>query len=79
MIIREDLLGKALKECPVVFDYKVQAENNSLHNTPSCYRLCDFNLVTYKVLLVILTGIISCLFSSLSPNGLDHNGACVCE
>ncbi|MCJ8746729.1 hypothetical protein PDJAM_G00145250 [Pangasius djambal] len=45
VIVREDLLGKALKECPVVFDYKVQAENNSLHNTPPCYSIYIVKLV----------------------------------
>ncbi|KAI5625302.1 phosphoserine aminotransferase isoform 1, partial [Silurus asotus] len=45
VIVREDLLGKALKECPIVFDYKVQAENNSLHNTPPCYSIYILKLV----------------------------------
>lgn len=36
--MREDLLGHALKECPIVLDYKVQAEMNSLYNTPPCFR-----------------------------------------
>ncbi|XP_053530218.1 phosphoserine aminotransferase [Ictalurus punctatus] len=45
VIIREDLLGKALKECPLVFDFKVQAENNSLHNTPPCYSIYIVKLV----------------------------------
>lgn len=38
VIVREDLLGHALKECPIVLDYKVQAEMDSLYNTPPCYR-----------------------------------------
>lgn len=38
VIVREDLLGFALKECPVVLDYKTQAANGSLYNTPPCYR-----------------------------------------
>lgn len=38
VIVREDLLGFALKECPVVLDYKTQAMNGSLYNTPPCYR-----------------------------------------
>ncbi|KAF4074565.1 hypothetical protein AMELA_G00240830 [Ameiurus melas] len=45
VIVREDLLGKALKECPLVFDFKVQAENNSLHNTPPCYSIYIVKLV----------------------------------
>lgn len=38
VIVREDLLGHTLKECPIVLDYKVQAEMDSLYNTPPCYR-----------------------------------------
>lgn len=38
VIVREDLLGHALKECPIVLDYTVQAKNDSLYNTPPCYR-----------------------------------------
>ncbi|CAG08612.1 unnamed protein product, partial [Tetraodon nigroviridis] len=38
VIVREDLIGHALKECPIVLDFKVQAENNSLYNTPPCFR-----------------------------------------
>uniref|UniRef100_A0A1A8G081 Phosphoserine aminotransferase n=1 Tax=Nothobranchius korthausae TaxID=1143690 RepID=A0A1A8G081_9TELE len=39
VIVREDLLGHALKECPVVLDYKVQAEMSSLYNTPPCFSI----------------------------------------
>lgn len=38
VIVREDLIGHALKECPIVLDYKVQAENDSMYNTPPCFR-----------------------------------------
>lgn len=38
VIIRDDLLGFSLRECPSVLDYKVQAGNNSLYNTPPCFR-----------------------------------------
>ena len=38
VIVREDLIGHTLNECPVVFDYKVQASNNSLYNTPPVFR-----------------------------------------
>ncbi len=37
VIIRDDLLGLSLKECPTIFDYKVQAGNNSLFQTPPTY------------------------------------------
>lgn len=39
VIVRDDLLGFALRECPSVLDYKVQAGNGSLYNTPPCFRL----------------------------------------
>ncbi|KAG7481141.1 hypothetical protein MATL_G00063550 [Megalops atlanticus] len=45
VIVREDLLGKALKECPVVLDYQVQAGNNSLYNTPPCFSIYIMGLV----------------------------------
>ncbi|XP_067886104.1 phosphoserine aminotransferase-like isoform X5 [Heterodontus francisci] len=45
VIIREDLLGFALKECPIVFDYKVQGSSNSLYNTPPTYSIYIMGLV----------------------------------
>ncbi|XP_036383670.1 phosphoserine aminotransferase [Megalops cyprinoides] len=45
VIVREDLIGKALKECPVVLDYQVQAGNNSLYNTPPCFSIYIMGLV----------------------------------
>ncbi|KAK2837900.1 hypothetical protein Q5P01_015112 [Channa striata] len=45
VIVREDLLGYGLKECPIVLDYKVQAEMNSLYNTPSCFSIYIMGLV----------------------------------
>jgi len=37
VIVREDLLGQALPATPSVFDYKQQAENESMLNTPPCF------------------------------------------
>ena len=37
VIVREDLLGKSTKECPTIFDYKIQAGNNSLYQTPPTF------------------------------------------
>ncbi|NXE79582.1 SERC aminotransferase, partial [Cochlearius cochlearius] len=45
VIVREDLLGFALKECPVVLDYKTQVMNGSLYNTPPCYSIYIMGLV----------------------------------
>lgn len=38
VIVREDLLGKALKETPAILNYQVQAEHDSLYNTPPTFR-----------------------------------------
>lgn len=46
VIVREDLLGHALKECPIVLDYKVQAEMNSLYNTPPSFRYTLARFIT---------------------------------
>ncbi|XP_072289775.1 phosphoserine aminotransferase [Eucyclogobius newberryi] len=45
VIVREDLLGHTLKECPIVLNYKVQAESNSLYNTPPCFSIYIMCLV----------------------------------
>uniref|UniRef100_A0A3B3C481 phosphoserine transaminase n=2 Tax=Oryzias TaxID=8089 RepID=A0A3B3C481_ORYME len=45
VIVREDLIGHALKECPIVLDYKVQVEMNSLYNTPPCFSIYIMSLV----------------------------------
>jgi phosphoserine aminotransferase len=39
VVVREDLLGHALKVCPSAFDYKVVADNHSMYNTPSTYSI----------------------------------------
>ncbi|CAL8345728.1 unnamed protein product [Lota lota] len=45
VIVREDLIGHTLNECPVVFNYKVQASNNSLYNTPPVFSIYIMGLV----------------------------------
>ncbi|CAI9534452.1 unnamed protein product [Staurois parvus] len=45
VIVREDLLGFAVKECPTVLDYKIQAGNGSLYNTPPCFSIYIMGLV----------------------------------
>ncbi|XP_029960628.1 phosphoserine aminotransferase [Salarias fasciatus] len=45
VIVRDDLLGHTLKECPIVLDYKVQAEMNSMYNTPPCFSIYIMGLV----------------------------------
>ncbi|MEY4599006.1 MAG: hypothetical protein RLZZ445_1803 [Pseudomonadota bacterium] len=45
VIVRDDLLGQALPVTPTVFDYKVQAENDSMSNTPATYGIYVAGLV----------------------------------
>ncbi|XP_066460238.1 phosphoserine aminotransferase [Eleutherodactylus coqui] len=45
VIVREDLMGFALKECPTILDYKIQAGNGSLYNTPPCFSIYITGLV----------------------------------
>ncbi len=37
VIVREDLLGDALPITPICYDYKIQADNDSMYNTPPTY------------------------------------------
>jgi len=45
VIVREDLIGQALPTTPGVFDYKAQAENGSMLNTPPTYAWYLLGLV----------------------------------
>jgi phosphoserine aminotransferase len=45
VIVRDDLIGQALPQTPTVFDYKVQADNDSMSNTPSTYAIYIAGLV----------------------------------
>jgi phosphoserine aminotransferase len=45
VIVREDLLGKAAKGTPSVMDYKLQAEAESMLNTPPTYSMYIAGLV----------------------------------
>jgi phosphoserine aminotransferase len=37
VIVREDLIGETLPGTPVMYDYKVHADNESMYNTPPTY------------------------------------------
>ena len=37
VIVRADLIGKAMAQTPTMFDYGIQAENDSMYNTPPTY------------------------------------------
>ena len=39
VIVRDDFIGDTLPGTPVTFDYKVQADNDSMYNTPPTYAL----------------------------------------
>jgi phosphoserine aminotransferase len=45
VIVREDLIGQALHQCPSAFDYKLVADNQSMFNTPPTYSIYIAGLV----------------------------------
>jgi len=45
VIVRKDLLGKSGKDLPSMFDYSVQAKNESMFNTPPTYSIYMAGLV----------------------------------
>ena len=45
MIVRDDLIGQALPITPSAFDYKQQADNDSMLNTPPTYAIYIAGLV----------------------------------
>ncbi|KAH6784598.1 phosphoserine aminotransferase [Perilla frutescens var. hirtella] len=44
-IVRSDLIGSAQPSTPVMLDWKIHADNNSLYNTPPCYGIYMCGLV----------------------------------
>ena len=45
VIVREDLIGETLPGTPTLFDYKIQADNDSMYNTPPTYAIYMAGLV----------------------------------
>ncbi len=45
VIVRDDLIGHSMPATPSVFDYKVQADADSMHNTPPSFALYVSGLV----------------------------------
>ena len=45
VVVRDDLLGHALPVCPSAFNYKLQAESDSMYNTPPTYAIYILGLV----------------------------------
>ena len=39
VIVKRDLLGKALPICPTMLNYAIQDKNDSLYNTPPCFAI----------------------------------------
>ena len=49
VIVREDLLGQTVAGTPTMLDYKIQADNDSMYNTPPTYAIYIAGLV-FKML-----------------------------
>jgi phosphoserine aminotransferase len=49
VIVREDLLGQTVAGTPAMLDYKIQADNDSMYNTPPTYAVYIAGLV-FKLL-----------------------------
>ena len=49
VIVREDLMGQTMAGTPTMFDYKTQADNESMYNTPPTYAMYIAGLV-FKLL-----------------------------
>ena len=49
VIVREDLMGQTVNGTPTMFDYKTQADNDSMYNTPPTYAIYIAGLV-FKML-----------------------------
>jgi phosphoserine aminotransferase len=45
VIVRDDLIGQAAPATPAIFDYKVQAGADSMHNTPPTFSIYIAGLV----------------------------------
>jgi phosphoserine aminotransferase len=45
IVVREDLLGHAMKICPSAFNYQTVADNQSMYNTPPTYAIYIAGLI----------------------------------
>ncbi len=50
VIVREDLIGNAMPITPKIWDYAIQAEKESMLNTPPCFPIYFVKLVTDYIL-----------------------------
>ncbi|KAI3438601.1 hypothetical protein D9Q98_001024 [Chlorella vulgaris] len=49
VIVRDDLIGNSRPSTPVMLDYKVQADDKSMYNTPPCWAIYMCGLVFAKM------------------------------
>ena len=52
VIVREDLIGNARPDTPVMLNYKAQADGGSMYNTPPCYCIYMAKLVFEWILSI---------------------------
>ena len=52
VIVRNDLIGNAREDTPVMLDYASMAENNSMYNTPPCWCIYMAKLVFEWILSI---------------------------
>ena len=52
VIVREDLIGNARPDTPVMLNYKAQADGESMYNTPPCYCIYMAKLVFEWILSI---------------------------
>lgn len=45
VIVRDDLIGKAMDITPTMFNYQIHVDNDSMYNTPPCYSIYICKLV----------------------------------
>ncbi|KAG5307104.1 SERC aminotransferase, partial [Acromyrmex insinuator] len=45
VIVRNDILGRAMNVCPTVLNFSIMANDNSLHNTPPVFQIYVMGLV----------------------------------
>src|SRR6185369_10212069 len=45
VIVRDDLLARSTDSLPSMLNYKLQAENGSMYNTPACFGIYILRLV----------------------------------
>ncbi|KAG2496816.1 hypothetical protein HYH03_005222 [Edaphochlamys debaryana] len=50
VIVRDDLIGHCRPEAPVMLDYKIHVDNDSMYNTPPCWSIYICGLVFEKLL-----------------------------